>query len=290
MFKALNKAGYDVVGVDRVGGKPAGFGMELDKTDVRKYFQSKGSRHQRFDLVVHCAAVAPHRLAIDKKSIVVGACNASLDAELFRWALKAKPGRIVYLSSSAAYPIKLQNDPGTARMLQESDVDLNQPEIGQPDSIYGWTKLCGEILAKAANDAGLDVTVVRPFSGYGEDQDARFPFGAFRHRAMRMDDPFAIWGDGEQVRDWIHVDDIVGGILAAVEAGITGPLNLGTGIPESINGVARMFAEEVDYSPRFEHVLHMPRGVAYRVSDPAELLKIYQPRISLEEGVRRALA
>jgi nucleoside-diphosphate-sugar epimerase len=238
-----------------------------------------------YDLVLHLAAVTPHRAAIDGRALAVGAGNLTLDAAMFEWAARTKPGRVVYFSSSAAYPIYLQT--GEFGELEES---VLQEHPGEPDAIYGWVKQTGERLADAYRAQGGAVTVVRPFSGYGEDQSGNFPFGAFRDRALAREDPFEIWGDGEQVRDFVHVDDVVGAALAAVEQGIDGPVNICTGRPTSFNDLARMFAAEAGYEPEIKHILDAPRGVAYRVGDPTLLNTFYECRVSLEDGIRRALA
>lgn len=240
-----------------------------------------------FDLVIHCAAVSPHRAAIDGKSLAVGAGNLALDAALFEWAARTRPGRVVYFSSSAAYPVNWQNGQPPYD-LGEDDIELDDPE--EPDAIYGWVKLTGERLAAAYRQQGGTVTVLRPFSGYGEDQSADFPFGAFRDRAAAREDPFTIWGDGEQVRDWIHVDDVVGATLAAVEQGVDGPLNLCTGVGTSMRELANLFLAEAGHTAWVDFQRDKPAGVAYRVGDPTRLHEIYKPRISLQEGVRRALA
>jgi nucleoside-diphosphate-sugar epimerase len=119
-----------------------------------------------------------------------------------------------------------------------------------------------------------------------------YPFPSIVARAARREDPLDIWGDGEQVRDWIHVDDIVAVTLAALDAGEQGPLNLGTGIPTSFNQLAAMVVEQVGdgYSPQLRHLLDKPTGVAYRVADPARMLAIHKPAVTLAEGIRRALA
>ena len=271
MVCALRKQGWQILALDIKHGN--------DALDFYRHQQTA-----TYDLVVHCAAVDPHRSAIDNSPLTVGTGCLELDASLFRWAATAKPGRIIYLSSSAAYPLYWQ-DGSTRQRLAE-----NMLGHWQPDAIYGLVKIVGEQLADAYRAQGGAVTVVRPFSGYGEDQDDRFPFGAFTARAKRRDDPFEVWGDGTQVRDWIHVDDLCGAILAAYEHGVDGPLNLATGQPTSFNELARMFAAEVGYEPELKHVLDAPRGVAYRVGDPTLLRTFYEPRVSLEEGMRRALA
>lgn len=241
----------------------------------------------RYDLVVHCAAVSPHRAAIDGKALAVGAGNLALDAAMFEWAARTRPGRVVYFSSSAAYPVSYQHVNAAKRTMVEDLIDPSDPE--PPDAIYGWVKLTGELLTDAYRQQGGAVTVLRPFSGYGEDQSADFPFGAFRDRATAREDPFTIWGDGTQVRDWIHVDDVVGGTLAAVDQGVDGPLNLCTGIGTSMKDLAGMFCEAVDHTPWVDWQWDAPSGVAYRVGDPTRMLEVYQPQVSLEEGVARAV-
>jgi nucleoside-diphosphate-sugar epimerase len=243
---------------------------------------------ERVDLVLHLAAVSPHRAAIDGRALAVGTGNLTLDAAMFEWAARTKPGRVVYFSSSAAYPVWWQGD-GRHDRLRETSVGDPDCEILPPDAIYGWVKLTGERLAHAYQQQGGAVTVLRPFSGYGEDQSADFPFGAFRDRALAREDPFTVWGDGEQVRDFVHVDDVVGATLAAVEQGIDGPVNICSGRPTSFNDLAAMFAAEAGYCPEIKHILDAPRGVAYRVGDPTLLNTFYTCRVELEEGVRRAL-
>lgn len=274
-FKAVLEARGDyVLGVDVNAGADPYYRDALD------FFRE--DPHDGWDLVLHCAAVSPHRTAIDCSPLRVGAGNLMLDAELFQWAARTRPGRVVYFSSSAAYPTWLQERP-----YRLAEVDIRK-EI-RPDAIYGWLKLTGERLADAYRRQGGAVTVVRPFSGYGEDQSSNFPFGAFRDRAKARQDPFEVWGDGTQVRDWIHVDDLVGAVLAAVEAGVDGPVNLCTGAGTSMVELAHLFCETAGYDPVIRLRPEAPAGVAYRVGDPTQLHEIYTPQVSLREGVARAL-
>lgn len=274
--RALEMRGEYVRGID----------VALDALVYRDALGFFRSDMNRWDLMIHCAAVSPHRAAIDGHAHLVGACNLELDAAMFHWAARTRPGRVVYLSSSAAYPVYLQtgefNEP-----LREHDT-WEHP--GEADAIYGTVKVMGERLARLYREQGGAVTVLRPFSGYGEDQTSDFPFGAFRDRARRREDPFTIWGSGEQVRDWIHVEDVVGAVLAAVDAEVDGPLNVATGIGTSMAELAAMFCAQAGYDPTFEFLTDRPAGVAYRVGDPTLLNEVYTPRVSLAEGVKRSLA
>lgn len=273
MVPALERAGYDVVGVDIAAPRP---------WDARSYFRQTSTR---FDLVVHLAAVVGGRATIEGSPLSV-AVDLSIDAELFQWALRTRPGRIVYYSSSAAYPIALQSSVDFED-LRESDINLN--DVRSPDLTYGWSKLTGEYQAQFVREAGVPVTVIRPFSGYGPDQDLDYPFPSFIARALRREDPFEVWGDGLQVRDFVHIDDVVNATLAAVDAEDDGPYNVGWGRPTSFLQLAQLVTEIAGYTPTIRTLSDKPVGVRYRVADPTKMKSLYVPRITLEEGIEEAL-
>jgi nucleoside-diphosphate-sugar epimerase len=168
--------------------------------------------------------------------------------------------------------------------------DFSWASVGVPDQLYGWAKLTGENLAHRARQEGLKVSVVRPFSGYGSDQDPSYPFAAFIDRAVNREDPFVIWGDGSQVRDFIHIDDIVRASMVMCERGIDGPVNLGTGRAVSMTELAGMVCRQEGYQPEFKYRPEAPRGVSYRVSDSTRLREFWVPEVSLERGIACALA
>jgi len=256
-----------------------------DGMDCRKFFKSV--TNTKYDLVIHLAAIVGGRMTIEGNPISV-ATDLSIDAEMFNWALRTKQPRVVYFSSSAAYPTFLQ-DPVMypQRILKEDDIDLEM--ISNPDMTYGWAKLTGEMLAEYARKSGIAVHVFRPFSGYGEDQDLDYPFPSFIKRAKDKVDEFEIWGDGNQVRDFIHIDDIVGAVMKAVEIDIQEPINLGSGVATSFNELAEKVMDISGHKVPIVHRLEKPIGVQYRVSDNSKMLKFYTPKISLEEGIRRSL-
>ena len=251
-----------------------------DGHDCREFFAKS---QEKFDLVIHLAAIVGGRQTIEGSPLSV-ATDLSIDSELCQWALKTKPGRIVYFSSSAAYPIELQRSP---YKLKESDIDLN--DIRNPDMTYGWAKLTGEYCLQFLENEGIRVNVFRPFSGYGTDQDLDYPFPSFIHRAVNRKNPFEIWGDGCQVRDFIHINDIVDAVDAAITQDIRGPVNLGWGRPTSFNELGHLVAQISGYSPEFEHILGAPKGVDYRCCDNTKMLSFYKPSITLEQGIQMAL-
>jgi nucleoside-diphosphate-sugar epimerase len=270
-------------------------GYQVEHVDTREWCECckpRDARHlfawdvRTFDLVVHCAFHVGGRAAIDGEPRLL-ARNLELDAAMFDWAVRTGQGRVLYFSSSAAYPVRLQTL-DLAHRLTEQDIS-STGQVGLPDARYGWAKLTGERLAYAARESGLKVSVVRPFSGYGTDQTLDYPFPSFIDRAAHRRDPFVIWGSGDQVRDWIHIDDVVGGALAVVAAGYDEPVNLATGVGHSMRELAEVVCGLTGYEPEYKPLGDKPVGVMYRVGNPGTLNRFYQPTVTLAEGVERAL-
>lgn len=253
--------------------------------DCRDFFKRED---KQYDLVIHLAAIVGGRESIEGRPMAV-ADNLSIDSEFFQWCLKTQPKKIVYFSSSAAYPTHLQTDElkellRYERRLKESDIHLKYID-GSPDMTYGWSKMTGEYLAQFVPN----VHIFRPFSGYGMDQDLSYPFPMYVKRAFEKSDPFEVWGPGTQTRDFIHMRDVVNAVMVAVEQGITGPINLGMGRSTSFLELAQLCMDEVGYKGEIKTRPDKPVGCMHRVSDNTKLLEFYTPKITLEEGIREAV-
>ena len=161
--------------------------------DCRDYFRNF---NDKFDLVIHCAAIVGGREKIEGQPLEV-ASDLAIDSDFFNWAVRTEQPRLVYFSSSAAYPTSLQGKEN-AWILKENEIDVYNNLVGMPDATYGWVKLTGELLADYVNKTtNTKVHVFRPFSGYGEDQDLTYPFPSFVKRIRDKVDTFEIWGNGE---------------------------------------------------------------------------------------------
>ena len=270
-FIKLLEKGNEIIGVDI-----------KDGLDCRDFFKTEKTQ---YDLVIHLAAIVGGRETIENNPIAV-ATDLSIDAEMFNWAVNTGQKKIVYFSSSAAYPTYSQNGELEVK-LKESDIKLQ--EIHNPDMTYGWAKLTGEMLAEYVKKQGIKVYVFRPFSGYGEDQDLTYPFPSFIQRIKDKVSEFEIWGNGEAVRDFIHIDDICEAVMKAVELDIQEPINLGSGIPTSFNELAEMCMAISGHEVPIKHLLDKPVGVSYRCSDNTKMLQFYQPKITLEQGIAKCL-
>lgn len=245
-------------------------------TDVRHMARVDPSS---FDVVVHAAARVGGRKVIDWTPID-HAVNLAIDAELFTWAARIRPGRVIYFSSSCAYPSYLG---AAGRPLAEDDIDLGDPQW--PDGLYGWAKLTGELLAATVADAGVPVTVVRPFSVYGPGMCDGFAVTGFAAQARQRADPLVIWGDAGQTRDYIHVTDVAAAVLAIAEQGVEGTVNLGTGIGTPLAELARMVAAAAGYAPEVKVDEGMPAGYRSLVADASRLNGFCPPRVTVEDGI-----
>ncbi len=246
-----------------------------------------GIKVDKFADVFHFAAIVGGRAMIDGDPIQV-ALDLSIDAEFFYWISRHKPDRVLYPSSSAAYPISLQTKSNTIQ-LKESDIDFDS--MGQPDMTYGWTKLTGEFLAKiTAEHYGVKITCIRPFSGYGEDQDYSYPTPAIARRAVFKEAPFEVWGSGHQGRDFVHIDDVLDCIEVAMDHIHDGSaINIGQGVLTSFRDLIQIFCEFAGYDPEIKPLLDKPVGVHSRYCDMTWVKEHlgWEPKISIKEGMKR---
>jgi nucleoside-diphosphate-sugar epimerase len=265
---------HDILGVDLKSGN-----------DCRDFFKEST---EQFDLVIHLAAIVGGRMTIENDPMAI-ATDLSIDSEMFNWSIRTKQPRVVYFSSSAAYPMELQDDWSLRTGYRLVEGDISTTWLRNPDMTYGWAKLTGEMLAGYTRAYGPKVYVFRPFSGYGTDQDLDYPFPSFIERANRFADPFDIWGDGKQTRDFIHINDIVDATMEAVEQDIDFPVNLASGRSTDFNELAHIVTGAVGYDPQLNHIKANPVGARQRVGNPDKMLSFYTPKIDLEQGVRMAL-
>ena len=257
-------------------------------TENKNWFKEEyGLDIVEFEDVFHFAAIVGGRSMIDGDPMKV-ALDLSIDSEFFYWCTKARPARILYPSSSAAYPVSKQTEEGAIR-LQETDIDFTN--MGQPDMTYGWTKLTGEFLAMiAAKHYDLKITCIRPFSGYGEDQDYSYPIPAIAKRAIYKEEPFEVWGTGHQGRDFVHIDDVLDCTLLAMDKIHDGSaINIGRGELTSFRDIIGIFTDFADYNPEIKCLLDKPVGVhsRYCSMDYVKETLGWEPKISLREGLRR---
>ena len=296
--KHLTDANCDVVGIDDLSnGLPMqewaehllptkgrfSFFIE-DVTEFLPYHRDK------YDLVIHCAGVIGGRKVIEEDP-VQHVRSIEIDAVMAQWMVRSGNKRLLYLSSSAVYPTRLQGNNKDQSSLFETDQRIGDV-FERPDMMYGWSKLNGEVMFKMLSEAyRINVLSIRPFSGYGEDQGDEYPMTAIVKRALTHEDPLTVWGSGQQGRDFIYVDDLC---QMAVKKVITTKgyemLNLGSGQVTTFKKLAEIIAEEVGYKTEIKPLSSEPEGVFTRVADVWNMQEqVGLPKTSLREGVRKVI-
>jgi nucleoside-diphosphate-sugar epimerase len=262
--------------------------VELIRSDLRDPDVSSKAI-EGMDVIFHLAADHGGRGYVDLHQYACST-NLALDSVLFGAALGAGVEQIVYASSGCVYPLYLQGDPSEPLLLTE---DMVAAPGYDPDGLYGLAKLAGELTLRAMHDEfGMKTASCRYFTVYGPRGVENHAVIAMIARAFLRQDPFYVWGNGEQIRNWTYVDDIVEGMILSAERIEDGAaVNLGTTERVRVMDAVNMVCELAGYSPRIVLQPDMPTGPMNRVADNSLAKKIlgWEPRVPFAEGLQRTL-
>ena len=213
--------------------------------------------------------------------------NILININVLKAAMKNGVDRFLFTSSACMYPQEKQNHPLAAPLKETDDHPSN------PDSTYGWAKLNMEqMMSHAMREKNLQAAIVRLFNVYGPHEDWSVDSHVLPstcRKAIRYPkEPFIIWGDGEQTRSFLYVEDAVDALILAMQKGINqGPINIGQTDRISINGLADRI---IKLSGKSIEILHDPSkevGVVGRAPDitKARNLLMWEPRIRMCDGL-----
>jgi GDP-D-mannose 3',5'-epimerase len=219
--------------------------------------------------------------------------SAQINLNVAHWATIYKVPLLFYSSSACMYPQELQgsNIPTPPGMPVDYSLRESQAYPANPDSEYGWEKLFSERLYLAyARNHGLNVRIARFHNIYG-------PLGTYSggkekapaaicRKTIESDDKLMIWGDGEQTRSFLYIDDCIDAVRLLMESDFKEPINIGSEEMVSINELAKMamFIGHKDLE-----IVHTdgPTGVRGRNSNNDLIRKVlkWEPKFSLAEGL-----
>jgi len=199
------------------------------------------------------------------------------------WMVK----KFLFSSSACVYAQSKQHD-SNVLPLKEEDAYPAEPEPG-----YGWEKLFAEQLCDYyRRDHKLDVRVVRFHNVYGplgtyDGGKEKAPAAICRKVALATDE-IEIWGDGQQTRSFMYIDDCVEGLIRLMNSDYTQPLNLGTDELVSVDELVDKVSAIAGKKLFKKHDPSKPQGVRGRNSDNSRLREIlgWEPRIHLDEGLK----
>lgn len=217
-----------------------------------------------------------------------------LDQLVFEEAWRAGVNRICFASSACVYPSYLQEETGSSYLLKEEDADPFLRDKAFADLEYGWAKLMGEMALRAYHrQFGMKTSSVRIFTAYGPRENETHAIIALIAKAFVQMNPYIIWGNGKQDRNFTYVQDIVDALIFVAEKIEDGtPINAGRDDRITISEAAELVFDIVGWRPkRIKYDLSKPVGVASRAADLTRARRILgmEPRVSYREGFKRTI-
>jgi nucleoside-diphosphate-sugar epimerase len=215
--------------------------------------------------------------------------NVLINAHMLEASSRNGVGNYFFSSSACIYPMYRQSE-ADVTPLREEDAYPADPEEG-----YGWEKLYAEKLCQYYREEGrVRTTVARFHNVYGplgtyEGGKEKAPAAISRKVASTQDGgEIEIWGDGQQTRSYMYVDDCVEGIHRVSRSDHAEPLNLGTDELISVDGLVDLICGIAGKTLRKRHDVTKPQGVRGRNSDNSRLREIlrWEPTTPLEKGLR----
>jgi len=218
--------------------------------------------------------------------------SATINLNVLEAGTSAGVRKFFYSSSACIYPAYNQRDPQNPNCSEDSAYPA------EPDSEYGWEKLFSERLYLAyARNYGIEVHVARFHNIFGPEGTwcggrEKAPAAICRKVAEAQDGgEIEIWGDGEQTRSFLYIDECLEGVLRLMNSRECGPLNIGSEEMVSINQLAQMAMEVAGKKLRIKHIPG-PLGVRGRNSDNRLIRQKlgWSPSRPLYEGLAKTYA
>jgi UDP-glucose 4-epimerase len=281
---ALQADASDVIVLDNLSSGHAGNLSErtpLQVGDVRDEQTASAAVSSGVDCVFHLAAQIDVRQAVEDPVLdaqvnvggTINVLNACVEAHVRRFTMSSTGGA-------------LYGEPSTLPATEQATI--------RPLSPYGVSKYCAEqYIGYFHRVSGLETVILRYANVYGPRQDPKGEAGVVGIFARRilLDQECIVYGDGEQTRDFVFVDDVAQANMLAMR-GPLGTFNIGTGVETSLNQLL----------VAFEHVVGHPVARQYEPERSGEVQRIaldaekarhelgWKPSVSLEDGLTQTLA
>jgi GDP-D-mannose 3',5'-epimerase len=287
LVKRLKKDGYWVRGVDiKHPEYEASAADDFQILDLRVW-ENCLTATQGIDQVYNLAADMGGIGYITSFLADISKNNILINAHMLEAAKQNGVQKYLFSSSACVYAQYKQKSADLVP-LKEEDAYPADPEPG-----YGWEKLFAEELCRYYyHDYKFETRIVRFHNVYGplgtyDGGKEKSPAAISRKVASSTDGTIEIWGDGEQTRSYMYVDDCVEGLIRLMASNHREPLNLGTDEMVSINHLVDMICGIAGKKLAKKHDLNKPQGVRGRNSDNTLLRKVlgWEPNTPLDKGL-----
>jgi GDP-D-mannose 3',5'-epimerase len=261
---------------------------EFEVLDLRNYenalLATRGGVQQVYNLAADMGGIG----YITASHAGISHNNVLINAHMLEASRLNGISRFLFSSSACVYNQGKQSN-AEVTALREEDAYPADPEPG-----YGWEKLFTEQLCHYyAHDYKFETRIVRFHNVYGplgtyEGGKEKAPAAISRKVALAANGgEIEVWGDGQQTRSFMYIDDCVDGLVRLMESDYGDALNLGTDELVTINSLVRMVSKIAGKSLTLCHDLSKPQGVRGRNSDNTRLIRVlgWEPSLSLERGL-----
>ena len=246
------------------------------------------------DYVFMCAANTSGAAVIASTPLVHVTPNIIMNSQMLDASYSARVEKFIFISSNAAYP------PSGNRYVKEDEM-FN----GDPYDTYfgvGWMKRYTEILCKLYSEKlknPMKTVIVRPSNIYGPYDDFDFAtshvMAATIRKIIERHNPIEVWGDGNDIRDLIYIDDFIDGLLLATEKMDDykyDPINIAYGKGYSIKEILQMILEIDGYNDaKIIYDSSKPSMIPIRLIDieKAEELLGFRPKTDIRKGIKKTI-
>lgn len=265
---------------------PANEFMILDLRDYNNCLKATKGVHKVYNLAADMGGIG----YITSKLADIAKNNVLINSHMLEASKVNKIDTFFYSSSACIYPTEVQSS-ASGKSLQESDAYPADPEEG-----YGWEKLFSEKLCEYySHDYGLKTRVARFHNVYGplgtyDGGKEKAPAALCRKIALASEgDKIEIWGDGEQTRSFMYIDDCIEGIFRIVNSDVSEPINLGMDHLVTINNLVDIICSISGKTLLKVNDLSKPQGVRGRNSDNTKIKELlgWSPTFPLEMGLAK---
>jgi GDP-L-fucose synthase len=238
------------------------------------------------DYIFHAAGAVAAAGVMASNPMSTITMNLILTAQMLQAAWTASVERFLIFSSSTGYPA--------------ADYPIKEEEMWVGPTYpfyfgYGWMRRYFERLGEfVASKSKVKVAIVRPTAVYGRwdnfDLETSHVIPALIRKAVEKADPYEVWGNGEEVRDFLHVSDLARGCLLMLEkCAKCDPINIGYGKAMTIKEIVHTILKTVGYSDaRILFNTSKPSAIPFRMVDISKARRVlgFEPTVSLEDGIK----
>lgn len=242
------------------------------------------------DYVFLCAAVTSGASVIVNNPVTHITSNLIINSEMLEAACFSNVKRFLFISSSTTYPPS--NHP-----MKEEEMMVGDPQ----ESVFGvgWMKRYTEKLCEFYHKKfNMDVAIVRPTNSFGVyddfDYETSHVLPALVRKALERQDPYEVWGTGDEVRDFVYAEDLARGLILTLEKYCAGkPINIASGTSITIKDAVKLVLKHTDYTDaNVVFNASKPSTFPKRLVDLTKAKEIlgFKPEYTFEEGLKKMIA